>query len=54
MTIKQLWLATVTLLAVAALSRPDAFFDVARYAVDLFTWGLVAVVEHTLVHGLGH
>lgn len=53
MTIKQLWLATVTLLAVFAFSRPDALFDIARYSGEAFVWVLLSALEHLVAHGLG-
>lgn len=54
MTIKQLWMATVTLFAVAALSRPEAVWELANYSVETLALGLMATLEHLLAKGIGY
>ncbi len=48
MTLKQLWLATVTLMLVAALSQPTALLNLVQSSSETLIWLALSLVEQLM------
>lgn len=54
MTLKQLWLATITLLLTVAVSQPSALVNLLQSSGESLVWVALNLLEHLADSALNH